>query len=327
MRGRRLRALITGCSGFAGGHLASELLGTSDWTVWGTTFLPGEQHHDALAGVELLQADLREPSDVQSVLAAARPDVVFHLAGQPFVPESWARPWETFETNVRMQLNVLNAVAEDHPSARVIAVTSNEVYGRVPEAAQPTGEDAPFAPQNPYATSKAAQDLLAGQYGRSPGLDIVRVRPFNHLGSGQNDRFVAASFARQVAEAELGLREPVIRVGDLAAERDFTDVRDIVRGYRLAAERAERGAIFNLGSGKAHAVRRILDFMVGASEVTVTVIDDPDRMRPSDVPRTLCDASAARDALEWEPTITFPDTLRDVLDDWRRRVRQGMGTD
>jgi GDP-4-dehydro-6-deoxy-D-mannose reductase len=195
------------------------------------------------------------------------------------------------------------------------------VYGIVPPERLPTAEDAPLDPVNPYAVSKAAQDLLAGQYAHR-GLDVVRIRPFNHLGAGQDPRIVAAGFARQIAEIELGIREPVVLVGNLAAERDFTDVRDTVKGYLLASLNGERGAVYNLGTGVSHSAREILDFMCAASSVAVRVEADPARLRPSDNPRTLCDAGRAREKLGWEASIPFETTLTDVLEDWRTRVRQ-----
>jgi GDP-4-dehydro-6-deoxy-D-mannose reductase len=220
-----------------------------------------------------------------------------------------------------MQLNILEAVARETPKARVVAVTSNEVYGAVPPDRLPVDETAALSPSNPYATSKAAQDLLAAQYSRSPGLDVVRIRPFNHIGPGQDARFVAASFARQIAQIEAGAAEPVLRVGDTSAQRDFTDVRDIVRGYYLAATRGLRGAVYNLGSGVAHPIARIVEFMVERCAVPVRVEEDPERMRATDAGVTLCDNRVARHDLGWSPEIPFEQSLADVLDDWRARVR------
>ncbi len=233
-------------------------------------------------------------------------------------------PWATFETNVRMQLNVLEALVELESRTsnrrRLVAITSNDVYGLVPPEKQPVDETAPLAPINPYASSKAAQDLLAGQYAESHGLDVVRLRPFNHIGPRQDGRFVAADFARQVAEIEAGIRPPVIRVGDLSAERDFTDVRDMVRGYYLSSLHGAAGEVYNLGSGQSHAISEILDHYVAMSSAAIEVEVDPERLRPADVPRTLCDASKASRELGWHAEIEFGRTLTDVLDDWRARV-------
>jgi GDP-4-dehydro-6-deoxy-D-mannose reductase len=275
-----LRTLITGYSGFAGGHLADHLLAETDWEVWGTVYPPGHVPRTS-ARVHERVADLRD---------------------------------------VLMQINLHRAIAEHAADARVVVIVSNEVYGAPPLEQLPLDELQPMSPLNPYAASKAAQDMLAEIYGRAQDADVIRVRPFTHIGPGQDDRFVAASFARQVAEIEAGVRAPVIRVGNLDAERDFTDVRDTVRGYRLAAEVGEASSVYNLGTGQAHAVREILEHYVASASVDVTIEADPDRMRPSDVPRTLCDAGKARRDLGWAPLIAFERTLDDILDWWRARV-------
>ncbi|MFN2251553.1 MAG: GDP-mannose 4,6-dehydratase [Anaerolineae bacterium] len=315
-----LRALITGYSGFAGGHLADHLLAETDWEIWGSVYPPGHVPRESDRVHEVV-ADLRDAGASSGLVEGARPDIVFHLAGQASVRDAWEEPWDTFETNVRMQLNLHQAVAEHVPDARVVVIVSNEVYGSPPAGMLPTDESAPLAPRNPYAASKVAQDMLAQVYGHTNGADVVRVRPFAHIGPGQDDRFVAASFARQVAEIEAGLREPVVRVGNLDARRDFTDVRDTVRGYRLVAEKGASSEVYNLGTGSAHAVREILDHYIAASTADVAVVIDPDRMRPADVPLTMCDAGKARGELGWEPAIPFEQTLDDTLDWWRARVR------
>jgi GDP-4-dehydro-6-deoxy-D-mannose reductase len=249
---------------------------------------------------------------------------VFHLAGQAFVPEAWQDPWGSFETNVRMTLNVLEAVAAQQTASartiRVVVVSSREVYGNPPADRLPVDETAPLAPHNPYATSKAAQDLLAGQYHLSHRLDVVRLRPFNHIGPRQDSRFVASSFARQIAEIEVGRREAVVRVGDLSVERDLCDVRDIVRGYRLAADLGPSGAVYNLGRGRSWPIGRLLDHFVARARVPVAVEADQALMRPADVARTLCDAGKARTEIGWEPAIPLEQTLDDILADWRARV-------
>lgn len=315
-----LRSLITGYSGFAGGHLADHLLAETDWEIWGSVYPPGHVPRES-ARVHELIADLRDSDVCSELVADARPDVVLHLAGQASVKDAWAEPWSTFETNVLMQINLHRAIAEHAPGARVVVIVSNEVYGAPPPERLPIDETELLAPLNPYAASKAAQDMLAEVYGHAQDGDVIRVRPFTHIGPGQDDRFVASSFARQVAEIEAGLREPVVRVGNLEAQRDFTDVRDTVRGYRLVAERGGASEVYNLGSGRAHAVREILEHYVSSASVGVTIEPDPDRMRPSDVPKTLCDAGKAKRELGWAPEIEFERTLDDTLDWWRERVR------
>jgi GDP-4-dehydro-6-deoxy-D-mannose reductase len=315
------RALITGFGGFAGGHLAEYLEAQGGWEVWGTTFHPAEAAPIGLEHVRAMKADLRRPEDARHVVQAAQPDVVFHLAGQAFVPQAWTDPWSTVETNLRGQLNVLDAVAGERPSARVVAVTSNEIYGAVRPDELPTDEDQPLRPTNPYGMSKAAQDLAAQMAHRGRGLDVIVIRPFTHVGPRQDRRFVTSDFASQVAEVEAGIRAPVIRVGDLTAERDFTDVRDIVRGYALAAERGSPGDVYNLGSGTSHAIADVVEFFVSRATVPIDVRPDLDRMRPSEIPRTLCDPTRAASRLGWSPAIRFDESLADVLEHWREAVR------
>jgi len=315
-----LRVLITGYSGFAGGHLADHVLAQTDWEVWGTVFgapPPTERSHPRL---HVLPADLLQPPDLEAVMHASRPQMVFHLAGQSSVRDAWRDPWPTFEINVRMQLQLLQAVAGQSEPARMVTVTSNEVYGCGAAAGEALTETAPLAPINPYALSKVAQDMLAQLYGQAHGTEVVRVRPFTHIGPGQSDAFVTASFARQIAQIEAGRREPVVRVGNLSAERDFSDVRDIVAGYVLAATRGRDGEVYNLGSGTAVSMRWVLDWFVDRCRVPVDVVPDPDRMRPVDVPRTLCDASRAHSELGWEPRHALEQTLSDILTYWRARV-------
>lgn len=315
-----MRALITGYGGFAGGHLADHLQAETDWELWGSARDDQERAGILERPIQVRAVDLRDPEATLALLEEARPDLIFHLAGQTFVPEAWRAPWDTLETNLRMQLNLLESVVAlggRGAPTRMVVVSSNEVYGAPPPEAQPTDEDAPLAPANAYASSKTAQDLLAGQYVRSHDLHVVRVRPFTHIGPRQSDRFVASSFARQVAECEAGLREPVLRVGNLEAERDFSDVRDIVRAYRLAAERGTAGAVYNLGSGRARPVRDILDHLVAAARVPLRVETDPTRLRPSDVPRTLCDPRLAAEALGWTCRISLEESLDDLLAHWR----------
>jgi GDP-4-dehydro-6-deoxy-D-mannose reductase len=316
-----LKALITGVGGFVGGHLAEHLAAVTDWELWGTLIRPDEGDPTALAHVQTRVVDLREPAAVLSLLAEAQPDVLLHLAGLAFVPDAAQDPWAAFEINVRMQLNLLEALVargEAGRKVRVVTVASQEIYG--PAAPLPTAEDAPLAPANAYATSKAAQDLVAAQYVRSHGLDVVRARPFNHIGPRQDSRFVVSSFARQLAEIEAGRREPEVKVGDLSTQRDFTDVRDIVRAYRLLAERGRTGAAYNLGSGVSYPIHDVLYRLMAHLTVNVDVVVDPARLRASDTPRTLCDAGRAHADLGWAPEIAFEQTLSDTLDWWRSQV-------
>jgi GDP-4-dehydro-6-deoxy-D-mannose reductase len=223
-----------------------------------------------------------------------------------------------------MQANILQAVVNLELSCRVLVVGSSEVYGAVPVDAPPISEDTPFRPLNPYAVSKVAQDMLGLQYYLSHGVDTVRVRPFNHIGPRQGLGFVAPDLASQVARIEIGLQEPTMRVGNLTAQRDFTDVRDVVRAYHLLALHGEAGEAYNVGSGCAHAIQEILERIIASSPVPIQVVPDPERMRPSDIPRVVCDFGKLRARTGWQPSISFGQSLDDVLGYWRAQVRSGQ---
>lgn len=317
-----LKALITGISGFVGSHLAEHLLETTAWEVAGTVFGPYGGITPLLDRLEIYPAELSHPEVVTFILEQARPDVVFHLAAQPLVSASRRDPWGTLETNIRMQLNLLEAVAKIDPKCRVLVVGSSEEYGLVTPEDLPIDEQTPLQPLSAYAISKVAQDLLGLQYHLTHQLHAIRVRPFNHIGPRQRVGFVTSDFASQIAAAELGLRSPTIEVGNLAAERDFCDVRDVVRAYELVILNGTPGEVYNVGSGQSHAIQEILDTLLGFSQAPIQVEQDPKRMRPSEVPVIVCDATKIRDHTGWKTTIPFDESLRDVLDFWRAELRQ-----
>jgi GDP-4-dehydro-6-deoxy-D-mannose reductase len=317
-----LRALITGITGFAGSHLAEYLLRTVDAEVYGVS-LAGECL-DNLAGfcdqIQLFGGNLRDSEWTARVIQDVLPDQIYHLAAQAAVSVAWAQPGETLVNNVLTQLNVLEASAKLEPMPRVLVIGSGDEYGLAKPEELPLREDSPLRPNNPYSVSKIMQDYLGYQYYLSHGLPVVRLRPFNHIGPRQRAGFVVPDFAKQIAEAEARLREPVIRVGNLSARRDFTDVRDIVRGYTLALEKGEPGEVYNLGSGDARSVKEILGMLLELSSVQVRLEQDPARMRPSDVPELVCDSGRFRAHTGWKPGIPIQQTLADVLDYWRKRV-------
>ena len=314
-----MRALITGVAGFVGGHLAEAIQAETDWQVWGTILGEADRAF-VVAQVNAVPTDLRNPTAVRDLIEQVRPDVVFHLAGQAYVPQSWADPWGTYETNIRSQLNVLEAISAAKLSPRIITVASNDVYGLVREADLPIDEDTPLRPNSPYGVSKVAQDFMGLQYWLDRKLPVIRVRPFNHIGPRQNDRFVAPSFARQIVEIERGLKPPVLRLGNMAAKRDFTDVRDMCRAYIAGALRGEPGETYNIGSGQARSVREVLDIMLAASSIAIAEEIDPAKLRPSDVPISVCDPTKFKRQTGWETRITFEQTCLDILNDWRQRL-------
>jgi GDP-4-dehydro-6-deoxy-D-mannose reductase len=312
-----LKALITGVSGFVGSYLAEYLIENTDWQVAGTVFGPYANIADLCGRLELYPAELSRLDVVTFILEQAKPDIIFHLAAQPLVGVSRQDPWGTLETNVRVQLNILEGVAQMRPECRVLVVGSSEEYGLVSSDALPVDEDTPFCPLNAYAVSKIAQDLLGLQYHLTHHLYTVRVRPFNHTGPRQRLGFVATDLARQIAAAELGLQSPTIHVGNLTARRDFSDVRDVVRAYHLAITHGESGQVYNVGSGRSHSIQDVLDTLLGFSRVPIEVFQDPERMRSAEVPEIVCDATRLFRQTGWQPQISFEQSLHDVLDYWR----------
>jgi GDP-4-dehydro-6-deoxy-D-mannose reductase len=263
--------------------------------------------------------DLLDATGTRSVIAAARPEVIYHLAARAHVGESWRDPARTLRDNVAMTLNVLEAVHEEAPEATVVAVASGEVYG--PPERLPVGETAPLRPQNPYAVSKASADLLAGFYADAYGVRVIRARAFNHAGPGQAPVYAIASFARQFAAAVDAGENPVrIVTGNPDTRRDYTDVRDVVRAYRLLAERAEPGA-YNICSGRTASSRELVAMLAEAAGVAVEHVVDPAKLRPHEVMELRGSFDALRAATGWEPEIPLADTLRDTLEWWRRRDR------
>jgi GDP-4-dehydro-6-deoxy-D-mannose reductase len=314
-----MRALITGINGFVGGHLAEHLLAATDWQIIGVgrEALPLATIRERIAWNV---ADLTDSAAVERVVRAVQPEVVFHLAALAHPASSFRDPRGTLFTNIGMQLNLFEAIRAAELDPTVLIVCSGEEYGVVQPDEIPVDEHTPLRPISPYSVSKVAQDMLAYQYHAAHGLRTIRVRPFNHTGPRQEDRYAPTGFAHQIARIEAGLQEPVVRVGNLQAQRDYTDVRDIVRAYRLAVERGEPGAVYNLGSGRPVAIRTILETLVQLSHIEIEILPDPERMRPADVPIVACDATRFRDQTGWEPCIPLEQTLRDILDDWRGRV-------
>lgn len=317
-----MKALITGISGFVGSYLAEYLLEQPGWQVAGTVFGPYANIADLRGKLELYPAELSRLDVVTFILQECKPDAIFHLAAQPLVQVSRQDPWGTLETNIRVQLNVLEGVAQVKPDCRVLVVGSAEEYGLVTAEDLPIDEDTPFRPLSSYATSKIAQDLLGLQYYLTHRLHVVRVRPFNHIGPRQRSGFVTPDLAQQIAAAELGLQPPVIDVGSLVARRDFSDVRDVVRAYVLAITQGKAGQVYNVGSGRSRSIQEVLDSLLALSSTPIEVRQDPQRMRPSDVPDMVCDAGRLRRETGWQPVIPFEQSLSDVLNYWRAEVRQ-----
>jgi GDP-4-dehydro-6-deoxy-D-mannose reductase len=265
--------------------------------------------------------DLFDRTSVISMIRDFKPDVLYHLAGMSFVPEATSNFSKALELNVGVTEVLLSVCAEEAPGVRFVFISSGEVYGRVVRAL-PFVEDMPLDPANYYSLTKAMAEMLVKNYVRK--LSCIIARPFNHIGPGQDVRFVTSSFANQLAQIANGMQEPVIRVGNLEAKRDFTDVRDVVRGYRLAALKGS--GIYNFCSGRPVAIRVILDELIAAAQIKVTVEQDLQRMRPSENPVVYGSYERAWQDLEWQPVISLKECLRSVYDYWHEEVAR-LGPD
>ena len=317
-----MRLLITGITGFVGSHMAeyalahgAEVFGSSRWRS------RTENIEHLRSQIKLIECDLRDLASVRGLLETAEPTHVVHLAAQSFVGASWQTPAETLSTNIISQVNLLEGIRRFTIAPRVLVVGSSEEYGFVCPDELPIRETNPLRPLSPYAVSKVAQDMMGYQYFMSYGLPIIRTRAFNHEGPRRGEVFVTSNFAKQVAEIEAGTREPTMAVGDLTPRRDFSDVRDVVRGYWLLLERGEPGEVYNLCSGRSWAIQQVLEFLLEQSRVKrIAVETDPARLRPSDVMILEGDSSKIRKATGWEVEIPFERTLRDLLAYWRQRT-------
>jgi GDP-4-dehydro-6-deoxy-D-mannose reductase len=313
--------LITGVGGFAGRHLAA-LCADQDAEVAGVG--RSERPVD-LPGLSIYeQVDLADADATREMVARLKPEQVVHLAAEASVARSWEAPGEVITSNVTTSVNLLEALRLEAPEALTLVACSGEEYGR-PQSL-PVDENHPLGPRNPYATSKAMVDVLAGSYVEVHGMRILRARPFNHAGPGQSHTYVVAEFARQIAEAEAASpadRHVVIHTGNTAVRRDFCDVRDVVRAYLLAMEHAEAG-VFNICSGRATAVSDILSGLAGHSPLEVECRVDPSRLRDNEVMEIRGSHERLTEVTGWKPEIELSETLRDTLDWWRERVAAGV---
>lgn len=315
------KVLITGITGFAGNYLSDYLLKQNKFEVSGTYLndksLSNLDNKDSL---KLYKVDLLDPQATDKLVQYEKPDYLFHLAALTSAKKSFSDPKETFVNNVSGQINLLESIVKSELfETKILIVSSAEVYGLVGPEDLPIDESTPFNPTNPYSVSKLAQDFLGLQYFNSHKLNIVRVRPFNHVGPKQPPHFVVSAFANKIALIEKG-KESVMSVGNLEAKRDFTDVRDMVRAYLLALEKGKSGDVYNLGSGTSHKISEILDILKGMSTTEINIEQDPSLMRPSDDPELLCDPSKFENLTGWKPEIPIEKTLEDTLEYFRKIV-------
>ncbi len=330
------RALITGITGMVGSHLAEYLIANTDWDVYG--MVRWRSPLDNLANlvgrintrdrVFLLYGDLRDTLAVQDVVRKAQPDYVFHLAAQSFPRTSFESPLDTYETNIQGTARVLDAARTHAPDAVIHVCASSEVFGRVPKEKLPIGEECSFHPASPYAISKVGTDLIGRFYAEAYGMTVMTTRMFTHTGPRRGDVFAESTFAKQIALAEAGLIEPVIKVGNLNSLRTLADVRDAVRAYFMLVTVDPRpGAYYNIGGDYTCTIEHILHTLMNmsskANELRIEV--DPERLRPIDADLQVPDTSKFHAHTGWKPEVPFETTMRDLLDYWRDRIAREGG--
>lgn len=309
--------LVTGATGFAGQHLLDRLSSLESVAAWSRLGgRPAGRRHD----VEWQAVDVTHRDGVFAAIEGLRPDRIFHLAGAPNVATSWESSVSHLRINAMGAHHVLEAVRRIDKPCRILMVSSAQIYQPSDE---PIREDAPLRPSNPYGLSKLAQDQLALRAAVEDHLDVVVARPFNHIGPGQEPGFAVSNFARQIARIERGLERPELRVGNLDARRDITDVRDVVDAYVRLMEHGEAGRPYNVCSGRAWRIMDLLAELLHLSSAKIKVEADPTRFRPNDIPVVQGDATFIRSELGWVPTIRVEQSLADTLEWWRAETAAG----
>ena len=301
-----MKALITGSEGFVGKYLRAEME-AAGYEVTGL---------DLVAGERTRTADLLDPAAADALLAELQPDVIIHLAGQADVGKSWKIPAKTFEVNVLAAICLMDAMRAHCPGGTLVLVGSSDEYGNLREAGISVSEETPVNPMTPYAVSKIAQEQMGRAYTRAYGLKICMTRSFNHGGAGQRTGFMIPDFASGIVRVERGEAEAVC-VGNLSSKRDFTHVKDVVRAYRLIAEKGKPGEVYNVGSGETHSAGEILDKLIALANCPVPVRQDPARMRPSDTPVIRCDRTKLTRDTGWVPELGLDRILEDTLEYYR----------
>lgn len=315
-----MRVLITGSEGFAGRHLTELLLTTQpDAEIFGTVF---RHTPDLQYPIEYRQIDLLDPQSVAALLNATQPDVVYHLAAQASPSIALNAAWRTLEVNARAQLNLFEACIQLGIRPRILITSSAEIYRSTPPVTMPLDENTEIRPTSPYALSKVTQDYMGLQYFISHALPVIRVRPFNHTGPRQSETFVAPDFALQIARIEAGMQEPRMGVGNLTAQRDFTDVRDTVRAYYLLMNHGVPGDAYNVASNHAYSIQSLLDTLLEYTSSRIEIQPDAARLRPVDIPVIRGDFSKLHQVTGWQPTIPFRQTLHDLLEECRQRIQR-----
>jgi GDP-4-dehydro-6-deoxy-D-mannose reductase len=309
--------LITGGTGFAGSHLVEALLEENAKNIHVTSATGGRGYvHDLLPEEHIHQLDLTNVSETAELIRSLRPTQIYHLAAYAAVGNSFEKTQEVLDNNTQLQLSILEAVRHHSPTARVLVVGSAMEYDLVHANTTDISEETPLGPTSPYGVSKVIQDLLSYSYAQSYKLDVVRTRPFNHIGERQSAEFAVPAFAKQIVAIEQG-KQSSLSVGNLDAIRDFTDVKDMMKAYIVLMEKGMSGEVYNIGSGQGYTMRQILDMLVEMAQVTIEVEVDPQKLRPLDVKRAVANSTKINQ-LGWKPTIPLKNTLVRILEYWRQ---------
>jgi GDP-4-dehydro-6-deoxy-D-mannose reductase len=312
-----MNAFIVGASGFVGKYLANRLI-KDGWSVCASK-LPGENLN--INGVNIYNLDLLDKLNTKAVFEKLRPDAVFHLAAQSSVALSWKRPDLTIDINVKGIVNLLDSIRDSGLNPRIMLIGSGEEYGKVLPEELPISENNYLRPRNIYAATKACQNMIGKIYSEAYKMDIVMIRAFNHIGPGQAKGFVVPDFCSQVANIEADRQEPVIRVGNLSAKRDFTDVQDIARAYSLLITEGMVGETYNVGSGKSVEIQKILDVILSLTKTSIKIEIDKNKFRPVEIPLIEADISKLKRVIDWKPEIPLEKTIEATLNYWRRQIK------
>lgn len=314
-----MKALIIGAAGFVGNYLIKHIQETYDWKLAATKLENETLEYD---NIQVYNLNILYKEEITALLKEMQPDYIFYLAAQSSVSLSWKNPLLTVDINIKGCLNLLECLRELEQNPRILLIGSGEEYGYIQPEDTPVKETTVLAPGNIYAATKACQNMLGTIYARAYNMNIILVRAFNHVGPGQTPTFVVSDFCRQVALIENGKQAPVIKVGNLEAMRDFTDVRDVVRAYGMLIQKGVKGYTYNIGSGHAVRIRSLLENILKLSTVPITVEIDSAKLRPLDIPIIEADISKLTECISWKPEIPQIQTLQETLDYWRQKVRE-----
>lgn len=316
-----MKVLITGATGFVGQYML-ENLASHKVDYFGTSFNNLDKNFKKFfpkAENKIFKIDLKNRDEVKKLIEKIKPEAVIHLAALASPTDSWNILEEMLTNNMLSQLNILEAVRNVNPKIKVITISSGQVYGAVSANGVPLKESNAIKPNNPYASSKVFQETLSTQYFYNYNMPTIIIRPLNHIGPRQDGNFAIPSFVKQIVDIEKGLKEPVIKVGNLDAKRDFLDVRDVCEAYYLAITKGTPGEAYNLGSGRVYRMKEILEMLISYSKVDIKVEVDKNLLRPSDMPILLADYSKFHEATGWKPRYKIEQTLKDILEYWRNK--------